>query len=302
MDLGKPLDLHIRSPQDAKVMMSEIAFTIPALPLGEMALGPFPVRWYALSYLAGFLLGWVYILYLIKPYAGRPDKRDIEDFVTWIILGVILGGRLGYVLFYASGQYIHDPLGVFRIWEGGMSFHGALIGVAVVIFTFAYRREISPWRLADLVACAAPIGLFLGRLGNFINGELWGRTTDVPWSMVFAGDPLQLSRHPSQLYQAGLEGILLFLTLAVIWHRTDYKHRPGMISGCFLIGYGLARMTGELFRMPDRQLGFVIGDLVTMGQMLSLPMILLGGWLIWRALRRPAIPMPQNADGARPAA
>ncbi len=252
-----------------------------------LSIGPLQIRWYALAYLAGFLIGWKYVLYLVKKDQDKGiTPQHIDDFLTWAIVGVIVGGRLGYVLFYQADVYLRDPLEIFKVWHGGMSFHGGALGVIIAMIVFAARRKIAVLRLTDLVCCAVPIGLFFGRLANFVNGELFGRVTDVPWGVIFphGGD---LPRHPSQLYEAALEGLVLFSAMAVLAHKDPVRNRPGILSGVFLIGYGLSRIVIEFFREPDVQLGYLMG-FVTMGQVLSVPMIVFGLILIARAMRRPA--------------
>ena len=245
-----------------------------------LSLGPLQIRWYALAYIAGLLLGWRYCMWLVrrKPIVAQPI--DIDDFLVWATIGVVLGGRTGYVLFYQPGYYFANPLQIPQMWHGGMSFHGGCIGVITAIILFSWRRKIPMLGLGDIVACAVPIGLFFGRLANFINGELFGRVTDVPWAMVFPnGGPVP--RHPSQLYQAFMEGILLFIVVTVL-ERRGLRQRPGTICGSFLVGYAIARSIGELFRQPDAQIGFLVFG-TTMGQLLSLPMAVAGIWLILRA-------------------
>jgi len=268
--------------------MLVIAF--PQIDPVAFSIGPLAVRWYGLAYFAGILLGWLYARRLISSpplWGGRPaplTTSDADDFLLWGTLGIILGGRLGYAMFYQPGHYLDDPLGFFRLWEGGMSFHGGLLGIIVAMIFFGVSRKIRLLPLFDVVAAAGPIGLFFGRLANFINGELWGRPSDVPWAMVFPGSDLQ-PRHPSQLYEAALEGILLFLILRVLTHRYLALARSGLTGGAFVAGYGLARIFVEFFREPDSQLGFVSGAL-TMGMILSLPMVLIGllamGWALVR--------------------
>jgi phosphatidylglycerol---prolipoprotein diacylglyceryl transferase len=261
--------------------------TIPYPDIGSVALqlGPFAIRWYALAYITGLVLGWRYCLALAKraPHVMKPI--DIDDFLVWATLGVVLGGRTGYVLFYRPGFYVTDPLEIVELWHGGMSFHGGCAGVILAMWLFTRRRGIPFLCLADIVACAEPIGQFFGRLANFVNGELWGRPSDVAWSMVFPRDPLQVPRHPSQLYEAGMEGGLMFLLLFLLQWR-GLRQRPGAIGGVFLIGYALTRSIGELFREPDAQLGYLFLG-TTMGQLLSIPMILGGLWLILRAKKLP---------------
>jgi len=248
-------------------------------------IGPVAIRWYALAYIAGILLGWRYCLRLARRDTLRPSPQDFDDFVVWAVLGIILGGRIGYVVFYNTAYYLQNPLDALRVWEGGMSFHGGLIGVIVAIAIFSWRRGFSPLALSDLVAAAAPIGLFFGRVANFVNGELFGRVADMPWGVVFPRGG-ELPRHPSQLYEAFLEGLLLFAVLAILAHRPGMRARIGFLTGVFLVGYGFARTFVELFREPDAQLGFILGQ-ITMGQILSAPMVLLGLYLMVRA-RPPA--------------
>ncbi len=256
-------------------------------------IGPLAIRWYALAYVAGILLGWRYAVLLVRNQrlwgAGSPpaNAEQVDDLVLWVTLGIILGGRLGYVLFYATELLWRDPLEIFKVWHGGMSFHGGFIGVTVALILFARAHKIAFLSLTDLVAPAAPIGLFFGRLANFINGELWGRPTDVPWGVIFpAGGPEP--RHPSQLYEAALEGLALFVLLRLATHKALWLQRPGAVSGLFLAGYGLFRILLETVREPDRFLpSFPLG--LTMGMMLSIPMLIGGLWLIWRS--RAAVPV-----------
>ena len=246
--------------------------------------GPIAIRWYGLAYVAGLILGWRYMHVMNRRYAQAMQPRDIDDLLFWMTLGVVLGGRLGSVLFYNLPYYIDNPLAVLAIWQGGMSFHGGLLGVIVAEVLFARRRGIPLLAMADLVAVAVPIGLFFGRIANFINGELYGRTTDVAWAMVFPGSD-GLPRHPSQLYEAGLEGIVLFVVLYLLARRPGGFARPGALTGVFLIGYGLSRIVVELAREPDAYPGYLIGG-TTMGQWLSLPMLLAGLFLLWRSRRQ----------------
>jgi len=261
-------------------------------------LGPFAIRWYALAYIFGILLGWGYARILIKSdklWGGRAPLTviDFDDFVVWVTLGIILGGRIGYVLFYNLPHFASHPLEIVQLWNGGMSFHGGFTGCVVAVVLFGYKRGIPVLSLGDLTCAVGPIGLFLGRLANFINGELWGRAADpsLPWAMIFptGGD---IPRHPSQLYEAGMEGILLFTVLAVMIRLGALK-RPGLILGSFILIYGLTRIIGEHFREPDPQLGFLWGGL-TMGMLLSIPMLLVGLILIVLAVRRGA-PAPIEA-------
>ncbi|WP_207456952.1 prolipoprotein diacylglyceryl transferase [Azospirillum sp. SYSU D00513] len=265
-----------------------LAIAFPAIDPVAIEIGPLVVRWYALAYLAGFVLGWRYCLGLARSNPGRPNPEDFDDFLTWAVVGVILGGRIGYVLFYNLPFYLQNPLEALKVWQGGMSFHGGLLGVLVAIFLFSKKRGISPLAFGDLIGAAAPIGLFFGRIANFINGELYGRPADgVAWAVVFPRDPLQVPRHPSQLYEAVLEGAVLFIVLAILARNPAVRARPGLIGGLFFIGYSLSRIIVEFFREPDPQLGFLFAG-ATMGQLLSLPMLAFGLWLALRA--RPAVP------------
>ena len=253
-----------------------------------VSIGPFAIRWYALAYIGGILLGWFYARSLIRAeelWGGKPPLtlEDFDDFILWVTLGIILGGRLGYVLFYNPAHYAANPLEALELWNGGMSFHGGFLGCVAAVMLFGWKRKISILSLGDLTCAAAPIGLFLGRLANFINGELWGRTTDVAWAMVFPhGGPLP--RHPSQLYEAVLEGLVLFVVLYVLI-RGGALRRPGLILGAFALFYALARSFCEFFREPDAQLGFLWGGM-TMGMLLSIPLAIAGIILIAFALRR----------------
>lgn len=279
------------------------ALTFPAIDPIVIEIGPFAIRWYALAYIAGLILGWRYMLRLtddlplrdvqVPDAKGKPQtvqepvvsRLAVDDFLVWATIGVVLGGRLGYVLFYKPGFYLENPVNILTVWQGGMSFHGGLLGVCVATILFCRKRDIPLFRFADLLGCAAPIGLLFGRIANFINGELFGRAADVPWAMVFPyGGPL--ARHPSQLYEAALEGLILFIVLAVLWRRPGLRARPGTLAGIFFIGYGIARIIAEFFREPDAHLGFLFQG-ATMGQLLCLPMIAFGLWLILRARRIP---------------
>ena len=262
----------------------------PAINPVLLSIGPLAVRWYALAYIVGIIAGWFYARAIIaseRYWGGAAPLTviDFDDFVIWITLGIILGGRIGYVLFYNLPHFAEHPLQIFELWNGGMSFHGGVLGCFVAIYAFARRRRIPLLSLGDVTTAVAPIGLFLGRLANFINGELWGRPTDVPWAMIFPnGGPLP--RHPSQLYEATLEGIVLFIVLAVMV-RVGALKRPGLVSGFFLLGYGIARVICELFREPDKQLGFLWGGL-TMGMILCIPLMLAGIGLLTYTLTREA--------------
>ncbi|MAL99883.1 MAG: prolipoprotein diacylglyceryl transferase [Alteromonadaceae bacterium] len=253
-----------------------------------ISIGPLDIHWYGLTYLFGFLAGW----WLGTRRARKPwsplNEAQVGDLIFYIAMGVILGGRFGYVLFYNFDKFIENPLWLFMVWTGGMAFHGGLIGVILAMVLFARRLGITFFQLADFVAPLVPLGLAAGRLGNFINGELWGRPTDVPWAMVFPGTGDGIARHPSQIYQFLLEGLLLF---AVLWWFSA-RPRPRMaVSGLFLLGYGLLRFIAEFFREPDAHLGFVALDWMSMGQILSVPMIIAGAILLVLAYRR-GVPQP----------
>jgi phosphatidylglycerol:prolipoprotein diacylglycerol transferase len=268
-------------------------FVLPVIPYPAInpiliSIGPFAVRWYALAYIVGIIAGWFYARAVIaseKLWGGPAPFTvlDFDDFVVWITLGIIIGGRTGYVLFYNLPFFLAHPLHIFELWTGGMSFHGGLAGCVVAIVLFAQRRHLPILPLADVCAGVAPIGLFLGRIANFINGELWGRPADVPWAMVFPrGGPVP--RHPSQLYEAALEGVVLFIVLGLLMRFGALK-RPGVVTGAFALGYGVARITCEFFREPDAQLGFLWGGL-TMGMLLCIPLMLAGIAVLTVALTR----------------
>jgi phosphatidylglycerol---prolipoprotein diacylglyceryl transferase len=267
-----------------------------------IAIGPIAIRWYALAYICGIVLGWLYARALLKNEKlwGGPapiSLAQLDDFILWVTIGIILGGRTGYVLFYNPSFFIQHPAEIFILWKGGMSFHGGFMGcvAAVILFCRANKLPILP--LGDITTAVGPIGLLLGRIANFVNSELWGRAADpdLPWAMIFPnGGPEP--RHPSQLYEAGLEGIVLFTILAIMIRLGALK-RPGLVLGSFIALYGLARITGEMFREPDPQLGFLWGGL-TMGMLLSVPMVVAGTIIIMQTLRREA-PQPGKDDTAK---
>ncbi|PHZ86251.1 prolipoprotein diacylglyceryl transferase [Paremcibacter congregatus] len=258
------------------------SLTFPDISPEIVRIGPIAIRWYSMAYLLGWGIGWFYLLQLIKKKGAPCNAAQVGDFAFWAMVGVILGGRLGYVLFYNLDVYLHKPAEIFAVWDGGMSFHGGFIGVAIATYIFCRTQKIAFWRFTDLLACVAPVGLFLGRIANFINGELFGRPTDAAIGMVFPrGGPLP--RHPSQLYEAALEGLLLFFLLWVLMNFTNARKKPGLLTGVFVIGYAISRTIVEQFREPDNQLGFLYGtDFLTMGQLLSIPMVLVGLYLIFR--------------------
>nr|WP_321986831.1 prolipoprotein diacylglyceryl transferase [uncultured Lichenicoccus sp.] len=253
-------------------------------------LGPFAIRWYALAYIVSLLIGWRVMrrLAALPPVAATP--LEVDDFLTWATLGVVLGGRLGYVLFYQPGLYFTHPAAMLELWHGGMSFHGGALGVIAALLLFTWRRGIALLPFADRLCTVVPIGLGFGRVANFINGELWGRPAppSLPWAMIFP-DVDTIPRHPSELYEALLEGVLLFGILLLLASRRSVRFRPGFLSGAFLAGYAVARTVGELFRQPDAFIGFLPFG-VTMGQVLSLPMLLVGLALMLNARLRSPVP------------
>lgn len=295
-------------PRGSMIPFPEISPEIFTIQIGGFTLA---LRWYALAYLVGLLAGWQAMAAMMRRPALWGDAapmrdQQVGDLLTWVILGVVLGGRLGFVLFYEPGYYLANPSQILQVWQGGMSFHGGFAGVVIASWLYCRANGIPALRLADAMAVVAPIGLFLGRLANFINAELWGRPTDLPWGVIFPGDAAQYcpgiegpcARHPSQLYEAGLEGLLLGLVLLALV-RAGGLRRPGLALGIFLAGYGASRIFVELFRVadaqfitPDNPLGHVIGGPViglSMGQVLSLPMLLIGLFFMIRAWRRPPV-------------
>jgi phosphatidylglycerol:prolipoprotein diacylglycerol transferase len=282
--------------------MQLLAIPFPNIDPVAISVGPFAVRWYALAYVAGIVLGWWYSRRLAANAAlwgdvKRPTQADMDDQIVWIALGIVLGGRIGYVLFYNLGSYLQNPAEILTVWRGGMSFHGGFLGTILAIYLFARARGLNFLAMLDVAAVVTPIGLFTGRLANFVNGELWGRPApDLPWGVVFphAGD---VPRHPSQLYEAFSEGILLLILLGIAVRIVGFR-RPGLIGGLFVLGYAVARIVCEFFREPDPQLGFLFGG-TTMGQVLSVPMAAVGlaavivaarGWT--RPRRPPAAEAP----------
>ena len=253
-----------------------------------LQIGPFALRWYALAYIGGLLIGWRLLRGLVYRAPAVADLRQVDDYLTWAVLGVVLGGRLGYVLFYQPGRFLADPIQILYVWQGGMAFHGGMLGVAVATILYCRREGIALWGFADRIGVVAPVGLGLGRVANFVNGELWGREAPswLPWAMRFdatGGGPVL--RHPSQLYQALLEGAVLFVVLWLTARREGVRARFGFLTGMFLAGYAIARIIGEFFRQPDAFLGFLYAG-ATMGQLLSLPMLAIGVVLMLKSRAR----------------
>jgi phosphatidylglycerol:prolipoprotein diacylglycerol transferase len=261
-----------------------LAIPFPAFDPVLVQLGPLAIRWYALAYIAGLLLGWQLLRRIVQRPGWSLTAEQIDDLLFYATLGIILGGRLGFVFFYHPGYYLTHPLEILAVWQGGMSFHGGLVGILVAALLFARRHGLAFLEITDAIAIVAPIGLFFGRLANFINAELWGRVTEMPWGVIFPGAGPE-PRHPSQLYEAFLEGIVLFVVLQVMARGARGPAAAGRLGGTFLLGYGLARFFVEFFREPDRHLGHLL-DVITMGQLLSLPMILAGLALLIQAGRR----------------
>ncbi|MBE7185768.1 MAG: prolipoprotein diacylglyceryl transferase [Methylobacterium mesophilicum] len=276
-----------------------LALPFPNISPIALQIGPVAVHWYGLGYVVGILFGWWYARRLVSNprlwnNGVAPMKpEDLDDFIVWAAVGIVLGGRLGYVLFYNLPMYAANPLEAFAIWDGGMSFHGGMLGTIIAMVLFARSRNILPWSMLDVVASGAPVGLGLVRCANFINSELWGRISDVPWAMEFpTGGPF--TRHPSQLYEALLEGLVLFFVMRFMTHSRLKLRTPRYVGAIFIMGYGLSRIFVEFFREPDAQLGYLFGDWLTMGMVLSLPMVLIGLWGIWSA--RPVTFTPRPTE------
>jgi phosphatidylglycerol:prolipoprotein diacylglycerol transferase len=259
-----------------------MALNFPDIDPVIVRLGPLAIRWYAVAYMAGLILGWRYMRYLVARAPKPMTAEQVDDFLVWATFAVVLGGRIGYVLFYKPLDYFNDPAEILAVWKGGMSFHGGMLGVIAAVLIFSWRNHINALRMADALATVVPLGLFFGRLANFVNGELIGRPAppDLPWAMIFPnGGPEP--RHPSQLYEAGLEGLTLLILLHLLWRVKAVRMRTGTLTGCFLLGYAAARIFAEFFREPDAFLGPVIGQ-ATMGQVLSIPVAVAGlALIVW---------------------
>lgn len=272
------------------------ALPFPMIDPVIVQVGPIGIHWYGVGYIVGILFSWWYTRRLIGQFRlwahGVPPMRlaDLDDFLVWAAIGIVVGGRIGYVLFYDFSRFAAHPQDIIALWQGGMSFHGGMLGTILAMVLFARSRGINPWSMLDLVAASTPPALGLVRLANFINSELWGKATDVPWAFVFPnGGPEP--RHPTQLYEAGLEGLVLFIVLRLLTHRALMLKRPGFVGGAFVAGYGLCRIVVEFFRVPDAQIGYLYGGWLTMGMLLSLPMVAYGAYNMLTA-REPATPLP----------
>ena len=270
-------------PETLLLPLSAIAF--PNIDPVALQIGPLAIRWYGLAWIGGLIFAWWYAKRLVTneglwPGGKTPCKAaDIDDFLIWAAIGTLVGGRVGYVLFYDFAAFAANPLQIFAIWQGGMSFHGGFLGTTTAMILFAHRRGMNVWSLFDVVAAGVPVGLGLVRVANFVNSELWGRPTDVPWAVVFPnGGPF--ARHPSQLYEAALEGLVLFLILRLLTHWALQLRAPGLVAGVFVAGYGLSRIIVEFYREPDAHIGYLAGNWLTMGMVLSLPMVLVGLWAV----------------------
>lgn len=265
------------------------ALTFPNIDPVLLRLGPLQIHWYGLAYVVGILFAWWYSRRLVANTSlfvgGKGEQKsplnaqDIDDFVTWAVIGIIVGGRLGYILFYDFAAFIERPARIIEVWSGGMSFHGGLIGVLVAMIVFARRRGFSPFSLFDIIAAAAPIGIMSVRITNFINGELYGKPSDLPWAMAFPSGGLE-PRHPSQLYEAALEGLIMFFILWVLTHKGLKLRQPGFVAGAFILWYAISRIMIEFVRLPDAHIGYLAGGWMTMGMVLSLPLALVGIWSI----------------------
>ena len=265
-----------------------LALPFPMIDPIILQVGPLAVRWYGVAYVTGILLGWWYSRRLVSNnsiWGGKPapfGKIDLDDFLVWAALGIVLGGRVGYILFYDLARYLNNPAEIFAVWRGGMSFHGGALGTLVAMIMFSRSRGFSTLSLMDVIATVSTFGLFFGRIANFINAELWGRVTDVSWGVVFPNGG-ELPRHPSQLYEAMLEGLVLFLILRMLIFAGGKFAKPGFIAGAWIFLYGVSRIVVEFFRQPDAHIGYLSGGWLTMGMVLSIPMLMVGAFVMMRA-------------------
>ncbi|MCF6321594.1 MAG: prolipoprotein diacylglyceryl transferase [Rhizobiaceae bacterium] len=274
---------------DRTVQLAQLAF--PNIDPVALRLGPLDIHWYGVGYVVGILFAWWYSRKLVSDsrlWGGKqaPIKADdLDDFLTWAVIGIIVGGRMGYVFFYDFATFMQNPLSIFAVWSGGMSFHGGLLGVFIAMLIFARRRGFSPFSLFDVIAASVPIGIMTVRITNFINAELYGKPTDLPWAFVFPGGGPE-PRHPSQLYEAALEGLIMFFILRVLTHNFKKLPQPGFVAGAFVLWYAISRIMIEFVRLPDAQIGYLFGSWLTMGMVLSLPMALVGIWAIATSQKR----------------
>jgi phosphatidylglycerol:prolipoprotein diacylglycerol transferase len=275
--------------------VQDLMLPLAALPFPDIdpvivRLGPLAIHWYGLAYIVGILFSWWYGRRIVTNPRLWPDGQspikpeDIDDFLLWAAIGVVAGGRIGYILFYDLQRYLANPTDIFAVWQGGMSFHGGFLGMTLAMILFAWRRKVPVWSLFDVIGATAPFGLGLVRVANFVNGELWGKVTNVPWGFEYPkGSPFAL--HPTQLYEAALEGLVLFVLLRWLTHGRLKLGSPGFVTGAFVAGYGLARIFVEFYRVPDQQIGYLFGGWLTMGMVLSVPMVLVGLWAMLTAKR-----------------
>jgi phosphatidylglycerol:prolipoprotein diacylglycerol transferase len=273
--------------------ISALALAFPNIDPIALSIGPVAIHWYGIAYVVGIMLGWHYAKRLANNHRLWPNNQSpittvqLDDFVLWAAIGIVAGGRIGYILFYDFNAVIANPMRAFEVWNGGMSFHGGLAGTTIAMLLYARKYKIATWSIFDIVATVAPIGLFFGRIANFINQELWGKITDAPWAVAFP-NAAPFARHPSQLYEAALEGVLLAIILAFLVYKGKALKRPGFITGVFICGYAISRILVEFVREPDAHIGYLAGNWMTMGMLLSVPLVLLGLWAIVQSRRHPA--------------
>ncbi|MDC0074180.1 prolipoprotein diacylglyceryl transferase [Alphaproteobacteria bacterium] len=256
-----------------------ISLPFPTISPEIISFGGFSIKWYGVSYIAGILLGWIFIRRLSKKNKINLSLKETDDLVIWLTLGIIIGGRIGYTIFYNPNYYLTNPIEIFALWQGGMSFHGGIIGVTLSIILFSLSRKKQILQISDYISLVAPIGIFFGRIANFINQELWGRISQVPWAIEF---PLGgfIPRHPSQLYEAFFEGVVVFLVLIILWYKSNFKNKPGLLTGIFVSLYSIGRIFVENFREPDSHIGFIFQE-ITMGQLLSFPLLIFGLFIVF---------------------